>query len=318
VFAVVGEAVVDLVERDDGAFTAHPGGSPVNVAVALARLGHKTTLHARLSRGGFGRRLREHIQANGVDLRHAVDAREPATLAAVTLDAAGAASYEFYVAGTADWRWTGAELAAVGDGAQVVHTGSLACLMPPGRTELLARLERLRQAGDTLISYDPNIRPGLLDDAVRDQVERYVRTAHIVKASQEDLTWLYPELEYEAAAARWRASGPALVVVTRGGDGAYALTTTGAIHRPAETVEVVDTIGAGDAFTAGLLAALADLDLTRPESVRGLSRTDVSSVLQHAGLVAALTCTRAGADPPHLHAGLSPRGGRPEVRTVPA
>ncbi|MFI5915774.1 carbohydrate kinase [Dactylosporangium sp. NPDC051541] len=285
--AVLGEAVADLVERADGAFLAHPGGSPLNVAVALARLDQPVELLARFSTGLFGRRLRAHAERNGVGLRHAVTTREPATLAAVAVDPGGGATYDFYLNGTADWQWTAAELAAL-PVFDVLHTGSLACVRPPGGEQILALLRRVRAAGGTLISYDPNVRPGLIDDpdAVRQRVEQFVAVADVVKASEEDLALLYPGRAIAEVPTWWRSLGAELVVVTLGAGGAFAATADGAVHSPGERVAVADTIGAGDAFMAGLLTAHGTMPM--------------SAALRFAGRVAALTCTRPGADPPTL------------------
>ncbi|WP_426504573.1 carbohydrate kinase family protein [Dactylosporangium sp. McL0621] len=286
-FAVLGEAVIDLVERPDGAFAAHPGGSPLNVAVALSRLRRPVELLARFSTGLFGRRLRAHAEGNGVGLRHAVTAREPATLAAVAIDPSGSAAYDFYVDGTADWQWTAEDLAAL-PAFDVLHTGSLACARPPGGERILTLLRRLRAEGGTLVSYDPNVRPGLTDDlcALRRRVEAFAAVADVVKSSDEDLALLYPGRAAEDVVAEWRSLGAGLVVVTRGADGAFATTADGVYDSPGERVPVVDTIGAGDAFMAALLAAHGTMPI--PEALR------------LAGRVAALTCTRPGADPPTL------------------
>jgi fructokinase len=302
-FTVIGEAVTDLVEeqRDPGHFVAHPGGSPLNVAVALARLGHPTALLARLSTGAFGRRLHEHAERNGVRLDHTVSTTEPATLAVVALDAGGDATYDFYVEGTADRLWRPQELATLPSGTEVVHTGSLACFLPPGADVLHARLTRLAADGRTLISYDPNVRRHLIGPdpaAARHRVERFVAVAHVVKASEEDLRILYPGADPLETLHRWHSSGPRLAVLTLGGAGSVAVTAAGVVRRAADPVDVVDTIGAGDAYTAGLLSALADLRRTAPASLGDLPASVTAAVLARAGLVAALTCARPGADPP--------------------
>lgn len=300
---VLGEAVVDLVADGDRRFTAHPGGSPLNVAVGLGRLGQPVTLAARLSGDAFGGMFREHLAAAGVDPRHLVAAPEPSTLAVATVDAAGVASYDFWTQGTADWQWTPAELAGVVDGdAAALHTGSVVLELEPGAARVRDLLRTVRAAGRTTISYDPNVRmaKGGPVEAGRAAVEEVVALADLVKVSSEDLDWLYPGEDPVAAAARWAQAGPALVVVTLGGDGAVAL-AAGAepVRRPAPPVTVVDTVGAGDAFSAGLLGALAE----RGVLGRGrdaLAGLDLPAVLDRACLVAALTCARAGADPPTL------------------
>jgi fructokinase len=299
VITVVGEALIDLVGAEGSRFDAHPGGSPLNVAVGLARLGQPTTMMARLADDAFGRILRQHATDNGVDLSAAPVAAEPTTLAVVSLDAVGRASYDFYVQGTADWQWTDAELAAVPATTEILHTGSLAAWTDPGQEHIFALVSRLRER--MLISYDPNIRPRLLQspERARPMVERSVAAAHVVKTSDEDLAWLYGDEPLEAVARRWLATGPELVIVTRGGDGVFAVTRAGCVvQRPSVPIELVDTVGAGDAFSSGLLAGLRERALTRPDAVAAVDAAALAAILDQAGLAAALTCEQAGAKPP--------------------
>ena len=295
---VIGEALIDFIGEPGGAgYTAHPGGSPLNVAVGLARLGNPTAMMGRLSIGALGDRLRAHASSNGVDLRWAPAAAEPATLAVVSLDQAGRAAYDFYVNGTADWQWTDDEL-RLPAGTTVVHTGSLAAWIEPSASRIATALEkaRLEQSRDILISFDPNARPALMDEAARARIERFVATAHVVKASDEDLTWLYPDSTPDESAARWIGSGPGLVVVTYGGDGCAAFTPDGAVLRhPAATVAVVDTVGAGDSFMAALLDGLVRGGWATPGT---LADADIAAVIERASRAAAITCGRAGANPP--------------------
>ena len=298
--SVVGETVVDLVRDGDGRYTAHPGGSPLNVAVGLARLGHHATMLARFSTGSFGRLLREHAAGNGVDVSHAVDSRRAATLVAVTLDDTGSASYDFYTEGTADWHWTYEDLATPPLGTRVLHTGSVACYLDPGADHIAALFRACRASGDVLLSFDPNLRPRLLGDRaqVRRRTEEFVTLAHVVKASEEDLRWLHPGESPEAVARRWLGLGPDIVVITLGAAGAIAVIGQGELRHPAPRVEVVDTVGAGDAFTAGLLSGLVRRELATPRGVRGLAPAILGDLLDDAITVAAVTCTRPGADPP--------------------
>ena len=207
-----------------------------------------------------------------------IDTDDQTTLAFASLDEAGRASYDFYVEGTADWGWTPAELATLPPDTQVFHTGSLTTALSPGADVVLDRMERLHAQGHVLLSYDPNIRPALAgprEDAVR-RVERFVAAAHVVKASDEDLAWLYPDIDPVLAARRWSAHGPRLVVVTRGPQGCLAVTRSGAlVERDSARVDVVDTIGAGDSFESGLLSGLVDAgaDHARPRGrVGGVRR----------------------------------------------
>ena len=299
---VLGEALIDLVPGTvPGTFTASAGGSPYNVAIGLARLGVPTSLMARLADNALGRILRGGAETEGIDLTAAPLATEPTTLAVVSLDAQARASYDFYHQGTADWQWSADELSRVPEATGVLHFGSLASWLPPGEQRILDLAGRVRARGDVLVSYDPNVRPTLLGDPGhgRDAVERAVRIAHLVKASEEDIAWLYPGRPTAEVARQWIALGTSLVVITDGGHGAGAFTRPGpAIHRPAVEVTVADTVGAGDSFTAGLIAALIRRGRSSPPGLAGLPAADLAAVLDEAIMVAALNCQRTGNDPP--------------------
>ncbi|MGH3321826.1 MAG: carbohydrate kinase family protein [Streptosporangiaceae bacterium] len=303
--AVAGEALVDLVAGTDGrTFRAYPGGSPANVAVGLARLDLPVTMLARLAPDAFGRLLRDHLRASGVVLDLALDAGEPSSLAVATLDAAGGATYDFRVRGTADWQWCDSELPdPLPDAIAALHTGSIAMALDPGAQALERFFIRERGGDAVTLSYDPNLRPGLMGDPAsnRRRVERQAALAHVVKVSEEDLRWTHPREPYESVAARWLDHGACLVVVTRGAGGAYAATREAEVERPAAAVEVVDTVGAGDAFTAGLLGGLHDRGLLGAGSAKRVGTLDgavLADLLDGASLAAGLTCTRPGADPP--------------------
>jgi fructokinase len=300
-FAIIGEALIDLVDPgDDSPCLARPGGSPYNVAVGLARLGQPTAFVGRFSHDPFGTVLRHHAARSGVDLAYAVGDTRPSTVALLDIED-GVASYRFSVDGTVDFHWSAAELDELPHGAAFVHFGSLASWLPPGDDVIAERIAAVRTTGEVIVSYDPNVRPQLQPDAAtaRAQVERAVASAHIVKASAEDLTWLYDGESAEAVAHRWLASGAHLVVITNGSTGATAFVAGGQVERPVYPAPMVDTVGAGDAFTSGLLDALGRRAILAP---RSLDRLDdpvtLAAVIDEAALVAALACTRAGADPP--------------------
>lgn len=300
---VCGEAVLDLIsDSSPMGFQASPGGSPVNVAVGTARLGIATSLLARLGTGRFGRLLRAHLTDSGVDLRWSVTADEPVTLAVLSLDSAGVADYDFYINGTADWGWQRSELPdPLPEDVRALHIGSISSWRAPAAGLIAELVVREVERGAVLISFDPNLRPVLVEDpgATRARIERLVRLAHIVKVSVQDLNWLYPGEDPDAAALRWARTGPALVVLTDGALGARTYRPGRPAHPvPACAVPVVDTVGAGDAFTAGLLAALADRDRLHRHGLDDLEDSELAIVLACAGVVAALSCTRSGADPP--------------------
>jgi len=300
---VCGEALVDLVPSDDGlGYRARPGGSPANVAVALGRLGVHVGLVARLSHDHFGQMIRDHLLRSLVDLDYAIDAPERSTVAMVSLRPGGDAEYLFAIEGCADGGWHPRQLpGALPPGPALHVSGSLALAVPSMWVALNALVRRER--ADRVICLDPNPRPALSPnvDALRERLQGWVPTADIVKASAEDLAWAYPGEDPTGVAGRWRAAGPTLVVITRGGDGVLAVGPNGVVDRPGPAVEVVDTVGAGDAFTAGLLARLRDRGLLSRPGLRGLSNDDLADVVDHGQRVAAFTCTRVGADPPWWH-----------------
>ncbi len=306
VIVVAGEALVDLVGEPDGRYRPVPGGSPANVSVGLARLGAPTELVARLGTGAFGALVRDHLLRNQVGLSHAVQAAEPATLAIVSLDADGRAAYHFYVSGTADWGWTPGELPdQLPESATALCTGSLAIALAPGAAEITNLVRREHDRGRVTVVIDPNVRPGLLGDRSRARrlLSGIIEAADVVKVSDEDLAWLEPDTPVEQVAADWLGLGPALVVVTRGGDGSYAATGDGvAVTVPARPVRVIDTVGAGDAFTSGLIDALHRRNLlggaANHDRLASLDAATIRTIVDDAGLVAAITCGRRGADPP--------------------
>ena len=294
---VIGEALIDLVENgDDEPRLARPGGSPYNVAIGLARLGQHARFAGRISTDPLGDVLRNHALRSAVDLSLSVAAPEPSTVALVELDARGTARYRFGVDGTADFRWTAAELNRIPDDTAAVHFGSLASWLPPGDALIAGRVAALRELG-AFVSYDPNVRPQLQPDvaAARAQVERAVALAHLVKTSEEDIAYLYPGMPIADVATAWLGLGSRAVIVTRGGAGSSASTAHGTYARPPVPVDVADTVGAGDAFMSGLLDALARRELLDPEVLDGAPFDDL---LDDAAQIAAITCSRAGANPP--------------------
>jgi fructokinase len=301
--AVAGEVLTDLVPAgEDGVFRATPGGSPGNVAVSLSRLDVPVRMLARLSDDLLGRRLRAHLERNGVDLAHAVAAAEPSSLAIVALRPDGSAEYDFRVDGTSDWQWTDEEVADALDDVVALHVGSLGLTTAPGGA-VLRRLAA-RATGTATVSFDPNVRHLLMGppDQVRAIVREMLRVADVVKASDEDVAWLEPGRSAQEVAADWQSQGPALVVVTQGGAGAVAVgATSGTVSRAGLPVIVADTVGAGDSFMGALLAGLGRRQLLgagRRAALRSMTAADVALLLDQAIEVSAITCSRAGADPP--------------------
>ena len=299
---VIGEAIVDLIPAGPPrTFQAVPGGSPCNVAVGLARLGHHATLMARLADTAFGRILRDHARAEGIDLHAAPRAAEQSTLAVVSLDASASASYDFYLDGTADWQWSDEETSRAPEETAVFHFGSIASWTPPGDARILALAARLRERGDVLLTYDPNVRPGLLPDRDygRRVVERAIPLAHLVKASTDDLEWLYPGQAPDQVVRHWLRLGATTAVITGSADGAQAFTAQGRpVRRPGLDVAVVDTVGAGDSFMAGLIGSLIRRGQHAPADLARCPADQLSGALDDAILVASINCERRGNDPP--------------------
>ncbi|MFB8763774.1 carbohydrate kinase family protein [Nocardiopsis alba] len=316
---VIGENVMDLLPagRGPGTLKASPGGGPANTAVATARLGIPTRLLARIGSDGFGAMIRERLLSEGLDPAGLIDAEEPSALALATLGADGAAVYDFRMDDAADWRWHPEELPGELDSEVVaLHAASIALFREPGAALIEGLLGREHSRGRVTVSLDPNIRREVIGDpeTARSLVLRHVARAHVVKASDEDLDFLYPDRSPEKAAEALAALGPALVVVTLGGKGAFALSHGVSASVPAPVVDVVDTVGAGDSFMGALLHRL-DLDGRLGEDPRarlsGMSEGDLVSLLTHAATAAARTVTREGADPPtrtELDAALAENG----------
>lgn len=298
---VCGEAVIDLVPAGGDLWRALSGGGPANTAVALARLGTPTAMLARLSDDAFGAQLRKRFVDNDVDLRWAPAATESTTLAIVGLDEHGGARYTFHLAGAADWQWRESEIpSSFGSEVVAIQAGSMGLIGQPGGPLLEAML--VRERSRRVISIDPNVRPIMCESAgdYRLSVERWLGIAHIVKVSADDVRWLYRDREPVDVARDWANRGPLLVVLTDGAEGAQAFAASGlSIAVPAVKVDVVDTIGAGDTFTAGLLHSLEQQGRLEVEALSQLSAPQLEAALRYAAQVSALACTRAGSDPPY-------------------
>lgn len=290
-FTVIGEALIDVVVRPDGSTAGeYPGGSPANVAVGLARLGHDTELVTRLGRDAYGDLVADHLTGNGVRLAPGVRDDAPTSTSTARLGDDGAATYTFRLT----WDLPGL---AVPDDTVCAHAGSIAAFLPPGAARVRALLDAA--APYATISYDPNCRPALqgTPGQARPQVESLVARADVVRASTDDLAWLYSGCDPVDVARQWLGLGPGLVVVTYGADGAHGVTAEADVHVPAPPSTAVDTVGAGDSFTSALLSGLSDNGLLGGR-IPALGPDALTGLLQHAARAAAITCSRRGADPP--------------------
>jgi fructokinase len=296
VIVVCGEALIDQIHNGDGTQRAVPGGGPFNTARALARLGVPTAFLGRLSQDVFGKQMAGLLAAEGASLALASTGPEPTTIAIADVDSQGFAEYEFLVEGTSAPNLT---LEMVPDelpaDADALYVGTLGLVLEPMAFTLAELVSRER--GRRVVMLDPNIRVGLIPDSeYRERLQTAISQSTIVKASEADLAWIYPKVGYETAAARIRDEGVSMVVVTLGARGAYGSHRDIRLHVDAPHVEVVDTIGAGDAFGAALLAWLHDHAAIRPDLC--LESGEFKAALGFACLAGAITCTRAGADPP--------------------
>ena len=296
---VAGEALIDLVETD-GTLRPLPGGGPFNTAVALGRLGVPTGFLSRLSYDQFGELLIQLLRDSGVDDRYLLRGPAPTPVAVVHKSASGDAAYSFHLAGTAYADLTPDDLPELGPEVLALHLGTLALATDPPASALEGLMHS--ESDRRLIMVDPNIRPDVIGDrkAYLARFETWLTWAHVVKLSARDAEWLYPELGPEECAQRLLSLGARLAVVTLGPEGALAVSGAGKARVVSPPVEVVDTVGAGDAFGAGLLRALWASDTLGSEVVALLDDAELENALSFACAVAALQCSRAGAAPPAL------------------
>lgn len=295
---VIGEALIDIVEGPDGAFEL-VGGSPANVAVGVARQRHRAWLLTRVGRDERGYRIADELAASLVRIVPESWTDSPTSTARARLRADGSAEYEFAI----DWvtpvvGFAGAEGPTGAEGSievarvRAVHAGSIALFLEPGAS---AVLESLRAAaGTALVSVDPNIRPALVGDhdVALARFADAAASADLVKLSDEDAAWLYPDLTAEQVLERIAGYGPRLVVMTRGADGAIGLGPGGLVEVEPHVVDVADTIGAGDAYMASLISSALDDDAV-------FSDADAfAAALRRAAVMARITVSRVGANPP--------------------
>jgi fructokinase len=290
---VIGEALIDIVRRPGAEPVGHAGGSPMNVAYGLGRLGVPTTLVTQIGADPFGEVIAGHLAAAGVEVLPGSVTAGATSSATATLDAAGAARYDF------DLRWE-LPVLPLPSPCTLIHTGSIAATLQPGARAVHTAFTTA-PAG-TLLSYDPNVRPGIMGsrDEVLRAVEDLAAVAQVVKMSDEDAAWLYPGRSVDQIARDYVAAGVALFAITRGGDGALLRAGGATTELAAHPVTVVDTIGAGDSFMSGLLYAILVGNATEAILQNALSAADLGRLGQTALASAAITVSRAGANPPSV------------------
>jgi fructokinase len=299
-----GDALIDFVPATatDGRQGYFPsiGGSCCNIAVALGRLGVRAGFMGGISTDFFGEMLIDGLRRSNVVTRYVARLAFDTTVGFVKLGH-GEPQYVFYDEGTAGRRWRRADSPPLGADVRLVHVGSVTLIAPPVADECLALFEA--EKGRRLLSVDPNCRPSLVKDEseYRSRMNRILALADIIKLSASDLAFLLPGTEPGTAAERWIRAGACLVIVTHGTKGATAYWRRGAIAVLARKVEVVDTIGAGDSFFAAVLASLDDRGSLTTAGLADLPRSHLETALAFGAEVAAITCGRAGADPPWRH-----------------
>jgi fructokinase len=288
---VCGEVLIDILPTGPVV-----GGGPANTAKALARLGHEVDFIDGISTDAFGMSARKELERDGVGLSLSMSSDKPTCTATVTLDSHGSASYEFLINGTAtfdfaqDWLPDPERLKP-----SVLHIGTLVTIVEPASTVL--HEWAIKTAEFAPIVFDPNIRSSVVSDRTtyRAAVEKWVAISSIIKLSDDDISWLYPEESIDEVAKRWIANGASLVVVTRGADGIIGFTEHGFEEVAGAKVSVVDTVGAGDTVGAILVEGVIK------HSVNGLQGHVLNAVLHRAAIAAGITVSRAGAQPPRLH-----------------
>jgi fructokinase len=293
---VCGEVLIDLIPGADGVRVPHVGGGPANTAKALARLGHDVQFIDGISSDQYGQMSRKELLDDEVKLDLALKSDKPTCLAIVSLGEHGGASYEFEIDGTATFDFS---LDWLPDPSRykpnVLHIGTLVTIIEPGADVLYDWAIRVAEFAP--IVFDPNIRPAVMGDRDKYQaaVEKWAAISSVIKVSDDDMAWLYPDQKYSDVAHRWINDGAALIVVTRGADGIVGITSDGAVEVPGVKIEVADTVGAGDTVGAIIVEAMIE------KGILNLTGDVLKSVLHRAAVAAGITCSRKGAQPPYKH-----------------
>lgn len=298
-----GEALIDMIPTPTlsggEGFVPHAGGAIFNTAIGLGRLGVRAGMLTGLSSDMFGQQLNDALKASHVDTTHVVTSDRPTTLAFVRLQD-GHATYSFYDENSAGRLLATDDLPRIDDDVSSLYLGGISLACEPGADTYAALLKR--EGKNRAVMIDPNIRPHFAQDvdAYRARLENMIAQADIIKVSDEDLNWMVPSpLSLTEKVSEMLAKGPAIVILTRGGEGATGFMSDGTeVHVPAARVEIVDTVGAGDTFNAGVLAKLYEQGELQKSRLKSLSPEALRQALAHGARVAAVTVSRAGANPP--------------------
>lgn len=298
-----GEALIDMIpsptQEGQHGFVPHTGGAVFNTAIALARLGVQTGMLTGLSCDMFGQQLQTALKASHVDLSHVLMSDRPTTLAFVQLTD-GHATYSFFDENSAGRMLVASDMPALSSEVSALFFGGISLACEPCADAYGALLDR--EANSKVVMLDPNIRPGFIADIARyrSRLDHLIRRADIIKVSDEDLNWILPApLSLREKIEALLDKGPSLVILTRGGDGATAFLPNGTeMTVPAAKVQIVDTVGAGDTFNAGFLAKLSELGDLSKAKLKTLTTESLKAALSHGAQVAAITVSRAGANPP--------------------
>ncbi len=303
---VIGEALIDVVHGLNGEVKNIPGGSPANTAVALSRLGIETFMKARSSNDDFGVAIKNYLSSQDVNIRFSISVDEPSSVIKAVIQNDGSAKYEASLDGASDFGWKPEELQKqIDPEIKIIHLGSLTSYIEPGASNVENWYKQLRNNSKHLLTFDPNIRHPLdaqPEDEVRKRAKNLASLAHVVKASDEDLSWISPDQDVIETAKNFIENGTTLVVITLGKNGAVAINSNfEVIQIPAPVVEVKDTIGAGDTFAAALIAQLLEKQIVDEKALSALPLSDLRDILSNCAMTSALTCSRQGANPPYRH-----------------
>ena len=288
--------LIDLIPGADGVRVAHVGGGPANTAKALARLGHDVHFIDGISSDEYGQMARKELLDDEVKLDLALKSDKPTCTAEVTLAADGGASYVFTIDGTATFDFNESWLPdASRYKPQVLHIGTLVTIIEPASSVLYDWAVKVNEFAP--IVFDPNIRPSVVGDRLRyaAAVEKWAAISSVIKLSDDDMKWLYPDESFESVAQRWIAQGASVVVITRGTDGLIGFSSAGSVEVPGVKIEVADTVGAGDTVGAILVEAMVE------KGLENLTGEVLKATLHRAAVAAGITCSRKGAQPPYKH-----------------